>query len=261
MSEPPGKISDWPIDLSGDPLLRKSFDLLRTKWGEVPFGQYDRIRTEHLLTLPDDQILEMWNAAYLQSSTGKAFSVRGWYQELYRDGFRGKRILDVGCGLAPDTVYFAEHGAIVTFLDILEPNVRIVEHVCKIKGLKQVAFHYMEDLASLAVLPKNYDVVYCCGSFIHAPLELVRMEAQALLPLLPVGGRWIEYGYPKSRWEREGRLPFDLWGEKTDGGAPWVEWHDLGKLDYMFSPATFDVVLSLEFHNSDFNWFDLLRRS
>ena len=64
-----------------------------------------------------------------------------------------------------------------------------------------------------------------------------------------------------SRWEREGRLPYDRWGEKTDGGAPWIEWHDLKKLDYILAPAVFDVVLMTEFHNSDFIWFDLVRRS
>ena len=108
----------WPVDLSHDPLLRQSFDLLRQKWGEVPFRQYDRIRSDDLLSLKDEQILETWSDAYLQTSTGKAFSVRGWYQVLYKDSFRGKKILDVGCGLAPDTVFFAEHGAKVTFLDI-----------------------------------------------------------------------------------------------------------------------------------------------
>jgi SAM-dependent methyltransferase len=253
--------SIWPVDLSHDPLLRQSFDLLRQKWGEVPFRQYDRIRSDDLLSLKDEQILETWSDAYLQTSTGKAFSVRGWYQVLYKDSFRGKKILDVGCGLAPDTVFFAEHGAKVTFLDIVEPNVKLVQKICELKGLREASFYYLHDLNSLAALPNDYDVIYCCGSFINAPLEVSRMEAQALLSHLPVGGRWIELGYPKIRWEREGRLPFHLWGQKTDGGAPWIEWHDLGKLDYMFAPATFDVILSQDFHNSDFNWFDLVRRA
>lgn len=51
------------------------------------------------------------------------------------------------------------------------------------------------------------------------------------------------------------------WGSKTDGGAPWMEWHDLEKLDFILSPSALDIVLSLEFHNSDFNWFDLIRRA
>jgi 2-polyprenyl-3-methyl-5-hydroxy-6-metoxy-1,4-benzoquinol methylase len=152
------------------------------------------------------------------------------------DVFRGKRVLDVGCGLAPDTVHYAEHGARVTFLDVVESNVGFAERVCRIKGIQNAAFCYMRDLDSLRSLPADYDVIYCCGTLIHAPLEVARMEAQALLRHLPVGGRWIELGYP-------------------------VEWHDPLKLDYMLAPATFDTVLYLEFHKSDFNWFDLVRRT
>jgi len=261
MSMPQLVSAVWPIDLTQDPHLGSSFSLLRGKWGEVPFRQYDRVQSEALLALPDRDILKVWTDAYLANSTGPAFSVRGWYQLLYKDSFRGKRILDVGCGLGPDSIFYAEHGAAVTFLDIVPTNVEFVRRVCEIKALKNVAFCYMEDLRSLATLPRNYDFIICCGSFINAPLELARMEAQALLEHLPVGGRWIELGYPKSRWEREGCLPFDKWGEKTDGGAPWVEWHDLDKLRYILAPSEFDVVLDLEFDNSNFNWFDLVRRS
>ena len=251
----------WPVDLASDRNLRKSFDVLRQKWGEVPFDQYGRIRSADLLSLGDSETVDRWETAYTTTSTGAAFTVRGWYQTIYRDVFKGRRVLDVGCGLAPDTVHFAQHGAMVTFLDIVETNVQFVERVCSLKGISGVSFCWMRDLESLDRLPGDFDVIYCCGSFINAPLEVARLEAQALLRYLRVGGRWVELGYPKTRWEREGRMLETEWGTKTDGGAPWMEWHDLAELDYMLAPATFDVLLNLEFHNSDFNWFDLIRRS
>jgi SAM-dependent methyltransferase len=260
----PGWISAvplWPVNLASDPALHLSFDVLRTKWGEVPFGQGERRTSSDLLRLSDADVLREWTSSHTATSTGNAFSNRGWYQTLYKDAFRGMKILDVGCGLAPDTILYAEHQANVTFLDIVESNVRFTERVCRLKGPQNVDFCYMEDLRSLGQLPTDYDVIYCCGSFINAPLEVSRLEAQALLAHLPVGGRWIELGYPQSRWKREGCLSPDRWGEKTDGGAPWVEWHDLEKLAYMLSPARFETVLYLEFHNADFNWFDLLRRA
>jgi hypothetical protein len=40
-----------------------------------------------------------------------------------------------------------------------------------------------------------------------------------------------------------------------------MEWHDLRKLEYLLAPAVFEVVLTLDFHDSDFNWFDLIRRA
>ena len=250
----------WPVDLTKDPTLRKSFDVLRQKWGEVPYKQYERIHTSRLLAQSDQEVLDFWTQSFREGSTGKAFSARGWYQTLYKDIFRGKKVLDVGCGLAPDTVFYAELGAQVTFLDVVESNVEFVRRVCGLKRLKNVDFLHMVDLGTLEALPADYDVLYCAGSLINIPLEVARLEAQALLNHLPVEGRWIELGYPKTRWDREGRLPFNRWGEKTDGGAPWIEWHDLEKLDYMLEPAAFDVILEVEFHNSDFVWFDLIRR-
>jgi hypothetical protein len=40
-----------------------------------------------------------------------------------------------------------------------------------------------------------------------------------------------------------------------------MEWHDLEKLKDYLKPAIFEVVMELEFHPGDFNWFDLVRRS
>ena len=251
----------WPVDPADDPLLRRSFDLLRRKWSVVPFREHDRISTVELLRLPERQLVELWQECYALGVTGEAFSARGWYVLLYQDVFRGRKVLDVGCGLAPTTIYFVEHGAEVTFLDIVESNVKVVERICEAKGLRHAKFCCMEDLGSLKVLPADYDFIYCCGSMINLPLEIARLEAQALLEHLPVGGRWIELCYPRERWEREGRLPFDRWGDRTDGGAPWIEWRDLERMRAILSPADFEVVLYMNFHDSDFNWFDLIRRS
>ena len=82
--------ASWPINLKKDLSLRQSFDLLRGKWGEVPYTQYDRISSTNLLSLPDQEILQVWNNAYMTTSTGPGFSVRGWYQLLYKDQLRDR---------------------------------------------------------------------------------------------------------------------------------------------------------------------------
>jgi SAM-dependent methyltransferase len=251
----------WPVDLASDPTLKKSFDVLRTKWGEVPAGEHDRVKTSELLRLNDTQILEAWEQAFRAASSGVAFAVRGWYQQIYQDVFRGKKVLDVGCGMAPDTIFYSAQGAALWFADIIPENVEYVRRVCSLKGLTRVNFLYIEELGSLDSLPYDFDAIYCCGSMINAPFAVTRMEVQGLLAHLPVGGRWVELGYPESRWEREGSLPFSSWGARTDGGAPWMEWKDLAKLKRLLESARFETVLSLDFHNSDFNWFDLIRRA
>ena len=258
-----GRQARWPFPpgVDADEHLRETFRILRTKWGEVPGGEQTRVRSEHLLKLSDQELLRLWSAALADSATGDAYSVRGWYHTLYSDVFRGKKVLEVGSGLGFDGITFAANGADWTFVDIVQTNLEVVRRLCKLKGLTNVRFCYMEDLRSLATLPEDYAAIYGQGSLINLPIEATRVEAQALLKHLPVGGRWIELAYPKRRWIHDGRMPADKWGKKTDGGAPWVEWHDLKKIRDFLAPAQFDVVFTLDFHKYDFNWFDLIRRA
>ena len=250
------QFSELAVGHQPDVSLRQTFDILREKWDEVPAGLNNRVRSSDLLRGQDEDLLAAWARCFSDAST---FSRRGWRHTLYRDTFRDKRIIDVGCGLAFDTVHFAENGARVTFVDLVESNVEVVRRLCELKGLNNCDFCYMRDLTSLSELDGYYDVIYWCGSLINAPLEAIRLEAKVLLEHLPIGGRWMELAYPKARWEREGRRPFEKWGENTDGGAPWMEWHDLDKVLGYLAPAKFDVVLAFEYHNSDFNWFDLIK--
>jgi hypothetical protein len=237
------------------------FAALQRKWGEVPAGQ-GRIRSEDLLRLDSDALVSEWKRLREDATSGQAFSVRGWYHTLYRDIFRGKRILDVGSGLGLDGVTFAQNGATVHFLDIVSANLQVIERVCSKLKVSNAAFGVIENLDSIAKLSGNYDVIWCQGSLINVPFEFAALESRLLLQHLPNGGRWIELAYPKERWEDEGRLPFDEWGVRTDGvGTPWVEWYDIQKLNRRLAPAEFDVVLQFNFHNNDFNWFDLIRRA
>ena len=253
----------WPFTpgVDADEYLGESLRILRTKWGEVPGGELTRVRSEDLLKVSDSELLRIWDAALADSSTGKAYSVRGWYHTLYSDVFRGKKVLEIGSGLGFDGITFAQSGAEWTFVDIVATNLEVVKRLCRLKGISNARFCLMEDLRSLADLPADYTAIFAQGSLINLPVEATRVEAHALLRHLPIGGRWIELAYPRRRWMRDGRMPFDKWGQKTDGGAPWMEWHDLKKIREFLAPAQFDLVFTLDFHKYDFNWFDLIRRA
>jgi 2-polyprenyl-3-methyl-5-hydroxy-6-metoxy-1,4-benzoquinol methylase len=237
------------------------FDNLRNKWHEVPAGDSYTVTTKQLLDLSNQELLDLWERIISDATTGPAFNVRGWYHLIYKDILRGKRVIDVGCGLGIDGITFAKHGARMTFVDIVESNLEVLKRLCRLLDLKDIDFYYMDDISSLSGLPTDYDVIWCQGSLIHVPFKVVYQEAQELLKHLVIGGRWIELAYPKERWEREGRMPFKRWGKKTDRGAPWAEWYDLDKIMARLSPAKFDVVLHFNFHNDKFNWFDLIRKA
>ncbi len=235
---------------------------LRRKWGTVPGAGPDRVTTADLLAMDDEKLVATWWRIVHAATSGPNQSVRGWYHTLYKDVLRGRKVIDVGSGLGIDAITFALAGAAMTFLDIVPENLELMRRLCDLLGIRDASFCYLDGLEAIDSLDTDYDVVWAQGSLINAPFDVTQREAAALLRRLPAGGRWIELAYPKRRWEREGSLPFDKWGVKTDGpGTPWVEWYDLDKLRSLLAPATFDVVLAFDFHGEDFNWFDLVRRS
>lgn len=237
------------------------FDVYRAKWREAPFGARSRRSSIELANWDDQSLVRCWEEARRETCEGEGFSSRGWYHELYRGAFKGKRLLDVGSGFGFDAIAFAEAGAHVACLDIVESNLKVIERVARARRVPDIELRTLTDLDSIAALEGPFDVIWCQGSLINAPFDIVRDERRALVRHLPIGGRWIELVYPKSRWIREGKLPFTSWGERTDGpGTPWVEWYDLDKLLAALDPARFDVVLDREFHHGDFHWFDLVRR-
>jgi 2-polyprenyl-3-methyl-5-hydroxy-6-metoxy-1,4-benzoquinol methylase len=237
------------------------YDTLRKRWEAVPKTETEVSSTKGLLALSDEKLLAEWEKARRDITTGEQFAHRGWYHALYAGGMSGKKVMDVGSGFAVDSITFAQHGARLTFVDLVETNLKVLQRLCQILGLGDTKFVLFEDLASLTPLDTDYDLIMAMGSLHNAPEHVMQPEYQELVKHLKVGGRWLQLAYPRSRWVREGRMPFSEWGKHTDPGAtPWCEWYDLAKLLRMLAPAKFDVVLYQEFHNGDFNWFDLLYR-
>jgi SAM-dependent methyltransferase len=239
---------------------KQLFDHLRRKWSVVPAGLGGRRSTAELLQMPSGQLRELWLAAHREATTGTGFAVRGWYQTIYRDVLRGKKVLEIGSGMGIDGIEFARNGARITFVDIVEDNLAVMRRLCSIFDVRDADFLYLDRLSSLDALGADFEVVWCQGSQINAPFQFARRECAAILEHLAPGGRWIELAYPQERWIRDNRPSFRAWGCMTDGeGTPWVEWYDLDRLLARLAPARFEPVLALNFHNDDFNWFDLLR--
>ena len=230
--------------------------LVREKWAEVPSGDQRRIFSEDLLGMTDRDLEAFWSDAVRQDTEGEGFGRRGWYHALYSPQLAGKKCLDVGCGLGISSLMFARAGARVTFVDIVEDNVRVVERLCRIFGL-EASFLHIASLDDLGALPDDFDAILALGSLHHAPLSVVKQEVDVLLPHLRDGGRWLHLTYPRARWFREGSLPFSQWGKKTDGErTPWAEYHDLDKMHFLFSDVDARLRFGCEWHNQDFNWFD-----
>jgi hypothetical protein len=234
------------------------FDLLRQKWKEVPAGISDRVDTTKVLALSDWELRDYWEAVWHETSMGAGYATRGWYQEMYREMFRGKRVLEIGSGCGVDGIHFIQHGAQWYFADIVPSNLQLIRRLLDAFKLDCEGITYIEDLSCLDQIPGGFDFIYCNGSMIHVPFAFARRETLLLASHLRPGGRWVELCYPRERWAREGRLSFADWGRLTDGEAtPWAEWYDLERLSERFAPITVKPVMAFNYNDDDFDWFDL----
>jgi len=77
------------------------------------------------------------------------------------DGFRGKKLLEVGCGIGTDLVRFAKGGAVVTGIDLSDTALDLAR-----RNARQAGVEMDLKLANGEDLPfedGSFDVVYCHG--------------------------------------------------------------------------------------------------
>ena len=232
-----------------------ALDRFREKWREVPGGDDvdRRVFSDDLLSFSDEEFLARWNSI----SARRAAGVVGRMEPLYRDFFRDRRVLELGGGLGFDGLRFAAQGAHWTFADIVPSNLNVIRRIAALKGIT-VECHLIGEDLSFEALRADYDAIVVIGSIHHVPFDIARTEALNALSRLKVGGRWIELVYPRERWLREGSMPFDCWGMRTDGErTPWVEWHDIEKVRRRLYPAILTTVLDFELASNSHRWLDL----
>lgn len=228
----------------------------REKWREIPSTREGRVLSTDLLEWPDDRLLDYWERVRREVSVPEA---RGWFQERYASAFAGMDVADVGPGIGIDGIYFAQHGARVTFVDIVEENLTLLRRLCGIKGVA-ADFYYINDFFHYR-FDKRFDVFMFIGSMHHAPFEFSRRQAAAMTPFLRPGGRVVMLAYPKERFVATGARDFEEFAKRTDGErTPWAEWYDEEKVCRLFGPD-FRLNWSRRFGQQgiEFIWFDLIK--
>jgi len=116
---------------------------------------------------------------------------RKYFVEPHIPGFaqferwRGKKVLEVGCGIGTDTVSFARHGAQVTAVDLSEKSLEIARRrliVYGVHGQVQLFSGNAEELSRFVPV-EPYDLIYSFGVIHHTPqpervLEQMRQYAR-----------------------------------------------------------------------------------
>jgi 2-polyprenyl-3-methyl-5-hydroxy-6-metoxy-1,4-benzoquinol methylase len=100
--------------------------------------------------------------------------------------WRGKRVLEIGCGIGTDTVNFARHGARVTSVDLSEKSLELAQQRAAVYGVQEQVQFYRGNAEELnSFMPvETYDLIYSFGVIHHTPhpervLEQLRSYARA----------------------------------------------------------------------------------
>lgn len=85
--------------------------------------------------------------------------------------WKGKKVLEIGCGIGTDTINFARAGAFVTAVELSKKSLNIAEKRAKVFGLQnKIKFYYAnaENLSSVVPVEK-YNLIYSFGVLHHSP--------------------------------------------------------------------------------------------
>ena len=134
--------------------------------------------------------------------------------------WRGRKVLEIGCGIGTDTVNFARHGAEVTAVELSAKSLEIARQRVEVYGVADRVRLFSgsaEELASF-VPRQTYDLIYSFGVIHHTPhpervLEQARQFTGAGSTLkIMVYHRWswkvlwIVLGYGKGQFWRTAEL-------------------------------------------------------
>ncbi|MCP4746732.1 MAG: class I SAM-dependent methyltransferase [Desulfobacteraceae bacterium] len=85
--------------------------------------------------------------------------------------WKGKKVLEIGCGIGTDTINFARAGAQVTAVDLSEESLKVARQRARVFGLADRIRFYRANAEELSntVPVENYDLVYSFGVIHHTP--------------------------------------------------------------------------------------------
>ena len=100
---------------------------------------------------------------------------RKYFVEPHIPGFaefnkwKGKKVLEIGCGIGTDTINFARAGALVTAMDYSEESLKIAKKRAEVFNLPIKFYHADAERLSEVIPVEKYDLVYSFGVIHHTP--------------------------------------------------------------------------------------------
>jgi ubiquinone/menaquinone biosynthesis C-methylase UbiE len=115
--------------------------------------------------------------------------------------WRGKRVLEVGCGIGTDSVNFARAGAELTAVDLSAESLRLAERRAEVMGVADRVRFVEANAEELAetLAGERFDLVYSFGVIHHTPRPEVALAQ--MRGLLAPGGTLKLMVYHRHSWK------------------------------------------------------------
>lgn len=114
--------------------------------------------------------------------------------------WKGKRVLEIGCGIGTDAVNFARAGAKYTGIDLSAESIALAKKRFEVYGLEGEFFEYNAEDLNIAFDPhEKFDLIYSFGVIHHAPRP--PKIVKCLPGLLAPGGEVKVMLYAKNSWK------------------------------------------------------------
>ena len=140
--------------------------------------------------------------------------------------WRGKRVLEIGCGIGTDSINFARHGADLTIVELSQSSLDVTKQRFGVYGLDARFIQgNAEEISSLVPAGETFDLIYSFGVIHHSPNP--RRIVEQLPQLMHDGSELRLMVYNRLSWKV-------FWIYATQG---WREWRDLGGLVARYSEA------------------------
>jgi 2-polyprenyl-3-methyl-5-hydroxy-6-metoxy-1,4-benzoquinol methylase len=116
--------------------------------------------------------------------------------------WRGKKVLEIGCGIGTDTINFARSGADVTAVDLSRESLKLARQRADVFGVKDQITFYEANAEKLfdVIPPQKYDLVYSFGVIHHSP-HPERIVAQIREHFIKPGGTLKLMVYYRYSWK------------------------------------------------------------